>query len=202
MRHLKTIAAAVLGLAAAAFVWAQNANVYGGGPTHNDYRLKIMQPVEGATVTGPTVQVIVNTEIQGDNDVRRDVNTMPRPDVQVFLDDSRQGRMRDENNIVTLENVTPGPHKLTFLAINRAGEVFDRKEISFVAVAPPAQPPNVTVYKPRPVPPTAPVPAAVPPPAPPAPAPVEMPKTATADPLYAAAGLALIAGGLLARRFF
>jgi LPXTG-motif cell wall-anchored protein len=29
-----------------------------------------------------------------------------------------------------------------------------------------------------------------------------MPKTATADPLYAAAGLALIAGGLVARRFF
>ena len=201
MRHLKTIAAAVLVLAAASFVWAQNAKVYGGGPTGNDYRLKIIQPVEGAKMTGPTLQVIVDTEIPGETDVRRDTNSMPRPDVQVFLDDSRQGRMRDENNIVTLENVTPGPHKLTFLAINRAGEVFDRKEVSFVAVAPPAQPPNVTVQNPRPVPP-APAPAAVPPPAPPAPAPVQMPKTATADPLYAAAGLALVAGGLLARRFF
>jgi LPXTG-motif cell wall-anchored protein len=109
--------------------------------------------------------------------------------------------MRDEKNVVTLENVTPGPHHLTFLAINRAGEVFDRKEINFVAVAPPEQPANVTHAHPAPVPPPAPVPAAVPPPAP-APAPVEMPKTATADPLYAAAGLALLAGGLVARRFF
>jgi hypothetical protein len=107
--------------------------------------------------------------------------------------------MRDEKNIVTLENVTPGPHKLTFLALNRAGEVFDRKEINFQAVAPPAQPENVTHYNPRPIPPPPPVAAAVPPPAEPAPV---MPKTATADPLYAAAGLALIAGGLVARRFF
>jgi hypothetical protein len=200
MRHLKTIAAVLLGLAAATFVRAQNAKVYGGGPTGNDYRLKIVQPVEGAKITGPTVQVIVDTEIPGETDVRRDTNTMPRPDVQVFLDDSRQGRMRDENNIVTLENVTPGPHKLRFLAINRAGEVFDRKEVGFVAVAPPVQPANVTVHNPPPAPP-APV-AAVVPPAPPAPAPVEMPKTATADPLYAAAGLALVAGGLIMRRFF
>ncbi len=199
MRHIKTIAAAVLGLAAATFVWAQNANVYGGGPTHNDYRLRIVQPVEGATVTGPTMQVIVDTEIPGDMDVRRDVNTMPRPDVQVFLDDSRQGLMRDEKNIVTLENVTPGPHKITFLAINRAGEVFDRKEVHFVAVAPPVQPANVTVYHPRPVPPAPPVPEAAPPPAP---EPAPMPKTATADPLLVAAGLALLAGGLVARRFF
>jgi LPXTG-motif cell wall-anchored protein len=200
MRHVKTIAAAVLALAAATFVWAQNAKVTGGGPTANDYRLKIVQPVEGAKMTGPTIQVIVDTEIPGETDVRRDTNSMPRPDVQVFLDDSREGRMRDEKNIVTLDNVTPGTHKLTLLAINRAGEVFDRKVVNFVAVAPPVQPANVTVYNPRPVPPPAPVEAAVPPPAPPAPA--TMPKTATADPLYIAAGLALLAGGLVLRRIF
>jgi LPXTG-motif cell wall-anchored protein len=200
MRHVKTIAAAVLALAAATFVWAQNAKVAGGGPTANDYRLKIVQPVEGAKMTGPTIQVIVDTEIPGETDVRRDTSSMPRPDVQVFLDDSREGRMRDEKNIVTLENVTPGTHKLTLLAINRAGEVFDRKVVNFVAIAPPVQPANVTVYNPRPVPPPAPVEAAVPPPAPPAPP--MMPKTATADPLYIAAGLALLAGGLVLRRIF
>lgn len=201
MRYLKTIAAAVLGLAAATFVCAQNAKVYGGGPTANDYRLKIIQPLEGGKVTGPTVQVIVDTEIPGEADVRRDTNSMPRPDVQVFLDDSRQGRMRDENNIVTLENVTPGPHKITLLAINRAGEVIDRKEIHFVALAPPAQPANVTVRNPRPAPP-APAPVEAAPPPAQAPAPVEMPKTATSDPLLLAAGVALLAGGLVLRRFF
>ena len=200
MRYLKTIAAAALGLAAATFVWAQNAKVTGGGPTANDYRLKIVQPVEAAKVTGPRVQVIVDTEIPGERDLPRDVNSMPRPDVQVFLDDSRQGRMRDENNVVWLENVTPGPHKITFLALNRAGEVIDRKEVNILAVAPPVQPPNVTVHNPRPAAP-APPPAVEPPPAPAA-APVEMPKTATADPLYVAAGLALVAGGLVLRRFF
>jgi len=198
MRHLKTIAAVILGLAAATFVWAQNSKSVGGAPTADYYRLKIVQPVEGAKVLGPTIQVIVDTEIPGDTDVRRDVNSMPRPDVQVFLDDSRQGRMRDENNAVTLENVVPGPHKLTFLAVNRAGEVFDRKEIHFMAVAPPAQPENVTHYNPRPIPPPPPVAAA----APPAEPATVMPKTATADPLYAAAGLVLLAGGLVARRFF
>jgi hypothetical protein len=201
MRHIKTIAVAVLGVAAATFVWAQNARVTGGGPTANDYRLKVIQPVEGAKLTGPTVQVIVDTEIPGETDVRRDTNSMPRPDVQVFLDDSREGRMRDEKNIVTLENVTPGTHRLTLLAINRAGEVFDRKVVNFVAVAPPVQPANVTVHNPPPVPPPAPAPvaAAVPPPAAPAP---EMPKTATTDPLHVAAGLALLAGGLVLRRVF
>ena len=122
MRHIKTIAAVVLGLAAATFIWAQNAKVYGGGPTGNDYRLKIVQPVEGAKITGPTIQVIVDTEIPGDTDVRRDTNTMPRPDVQVFLDDSRQGRMRDENNIVTLENYDTQPVMLTSIRREKASQ--------------------------------------------------------------------------------
>ena len=158
MSRLKVIGLAILACAVAGFALAQNANVYGGGPTANDYRLKVIQPAEGAKVVAPTLQVIVNTEIPGDNDTRRDVNSMPRPDVQVFLDDVVAGRMRDESNVVTLVNVTPGPHTIVLLALNRANEVIDRKEIHIIAVAPEPKPAPVVQHR---VPPPAPAPPPV-----------------------------------------
>src|SRR5262249_19827223 len=124
---------ALLGLvngAVAAVAVGQNADKNTSGPTKNDYRLKVVEPAEGASITGPTVRVIVNTQVTeqiGDSE-KRDVNSMPRPDVDVFLDDTLKGSMRDENNVLEIESVPAGTHKLVLVAKNRSNEIIDRKE--------------------------------------------------------------------------
>ena len=74
----------------------------------------------------------MNTEIPADvGEERRDVNSMPRPDVDVFLDGDLKGTMRDVNNVLEVESVNAGPHELILLAKNRANEIIDRKVIEF-----------------------------------------------------------------------
>jgi LPXTG-motif cell wall-anchored protein len=199
MSRFRVMGFAILAVATAAFAAAQNAGDKTAGPTRNDYRLRIVQPAEGARVVGSTLEVIVDTEIPAERDEpRRDVNSMPRPDVLVFLDDSRQGRMRDENNVVSLQGLTPGPHTLVFMAMNRSGEVIDRKQVNILAV----EAPKPVVH--RRVPPPAPVPPAVEAPAPkfePEPVGVtEMPKTGTSNGVLALVGLALMGVGATIRR--
>lgn len=202
MSRYKLIAATLMLMAVAAFVWAQNAKVYGAGPTGNDYKIRLVQPLDGARIVGTSFQVIVNTEIVGQEDTKTDVNSMPRAGIIVFVDDERRGTMKDDSNVVTVDNVAPGPHKIVIQAVNQANEVFDRKVVNVVVVPEPKPAPVAQ----RNVPPPAPAPPRVEPPPAPAPAPVAapvtMPKTGTSDPLLVAAGLALLAGGLLARRFF
>ncbi len=217
MNRLKLAVTALLACAVAGFALGQNADKNSAGPTRNDYRLRVVEPAEGATITGSTVHVIVNTEIPAERDTRQNVDSMPRPDVDVFIDQTLKGTMRDENNVLDIENVPPGSHKLVLLAKNRSGEIIDRKEVNIATIAtsvattttgststtvaerpaPPPPPPPAPAYVPPPAPPPAPAPAYVPPPAPPA---RELPKTATSDPAVAAAGLALLLGGLALRR--
>lgn len=192
--------------AVAVFALAQNADPNTAGPTKNDYRLRVIQPVEGASIVGNRLQVVVDTDIPAEKDTPHDVNSMPHPDIDVFVDNVLQGTMRDTNNVINVENVAPGPHKLVLLAKNRSGEIIDRKVVNISAVAPkvaerPAAPP-APAYVPPPQAP-APAPKVVEPA--PAPAPVKaepaLPKTGTSDPLLAAAGLVLLVGGLAVRRF-
>jgi LPXTG-motif cell wall-anchored protein len=201
MSRGKLIIVALAGFAVAAIALAQNADKNSAGPTKNDYRLRVVQPAEGAAITGDRFQIIVDTEIPGERDVRTDVNSMPRPDVDVFLDELYQGTMRDENNVIELVNVKPGPHEVVLLAKNRSGEIIDRKVLHISATAPRVAKPAV----PQPASPPAPAPpppAYEPPPAPPAPMMTEeLPTTGTSDPLWAVAGVVLVLGGLALRRF-
>lgn len=200
MKTLRLFLLIVVACACAGLALAQNAKVVGGGPTANDYRIRLVQPLEGAKIVGTTFQVIVNTEIVGQEDTKIDVNSIPRPGVIVFVDDERRGTMKDDNNVVTVDNVAPGPHKIVIEAINRANEIIDRKVVNVLVVSEPKPAPVVQRYVPPPAPAPAPAPAAVPP-APPAPAPQTLPKTGTSDPLLAVAGLGLLLGGLAVRRF-
>ena len=206
--------------------FGQNADANSAGPTKNDYRLRVIEPVEGATITGGTVRVVVNTEIPAERDTKRDVNSMPRPRIDVFIDESLKGTMADENNVVTIDAVSPGAHKLVVLAKNMSGEIIDRKEIKFNVVAGTAETtitdrstsierPATSVERPatsvqRPIEKPATQVQSAPPP--PAPAPVaiaesrtnertnELPATGTSDLALGAAGLALLVGGLALRR--
>lgn len=201
MSRLRLATVALLAFAVSGFALAQNADKNSAGPTKNDYRLHVIQPVEGAAITGHRFQVVVDTEIPGERDTRQDVNSMPRPDVDVFLDGTFQGTMRDEKNVIELENVNPGPHELVLLAKNRSGEIIDREVVHVTALAPKVAKPVAERPVPPPPAPAPPAPAYEPPPAPAPMVTQELPKTATSDPLLAVAGVVLVLGGLAVRRF-
>jgi len=118
----------------AAVALGQNADKNTAGPTKNDYRLKVVEPAEGASITGPTVRVVVDTNVREQiNDERVDVNSMPRPIVDVWLDGTRRGTMKDAENVIEIDNVSPGSHKLAIVAKNKANEIIDKKEINFTS---------------------------------------------------------------------
>ncbi len=170
MTRTKLALATFLAGAFATVGLAQNADKNSAGPTRNDYRIKLVQPAEGSTITGSTIQVVVNTEIPADiGEEKRDVNSMPRPRVDVFLDDSLKGTMEQAENVLDIESVSPGTHTIVLLAKNQANEIIDRKEVHFssingAGIAAKTGPADTTSSSLAPV--SAPAPAAAPPPAP------------------------------------
>jgi len=210
-------------LAAATVVLGQNADKNTAGPTKNDYRIRVIEPAEGATIAGPTVRVVVNigTKPEPGAANRTDIDTMPKPSIQVFLDNQPKGMVNEPDNVVTIDSVTPGSHKIAVVATNRSGEVIDRKEVSFTSTEattstaastyssssstssapanpPPANPPASSYSAPA---------------NPPASSSYSsssttektsrtLPKTGSPAPLLAAAGLGLLALGLAARPKF
>jgi hypothetical protein len=119
--------------AIAAFAPAQNADKNTSGPTKNTYRLRVVEPAEGATISGERLQVVVDlrppAELDGD---RRDVHSTPRPRVDVFVDNDNKGTLADTTNVLTIDGVPAGSHKLVVLAKNLSGEIIDRKEVNFL----------------------------------------------------------------------
>ena len=224
-----TVSAFALALASS-LAFGQNADANSAGPTKNDYRLRVLEPAEGATITGGTVRVVVNTDIPAERDTKRDVNSMPRPRVDIFIDETLKGTLKDDINVLSVDAVSPGAHTLVVLAKNMSGEIIDRKEIKFNVVAGTTvdttmtdrsttiERPAATIERPverpamqvqsAPPPAPAPAPAARPASPPPAPAPVavaetrntELPSTGTSDLALGAAGLALLVGGFALRR--
>ena len=213
----KPLRIAILILAVGSFAGlalAQAANYNTGGPTKNTLQLKLIEPAEGATITGTQVRVGIayNTSNFGEGQgTKFGEKDFPQPTFDVFLDnDLKQTVKGSESNVVFIDNVPAGAHKVVVMAKNVSGEVIDRKEVNITvapAVAEAEIAPAPTTYAPVPPPPPAPAPAPVveAPPPPPAPA-MEMehetlPKTGSAYPRVAAAGLALAMAGLaLARK--
>jgi hypothetical protein len=218
-----TAALAVAALALAGFALGQNADPNTAAPTKNDYRLRVVQPAEGSTITGSSIQVVVDLrtlpEVGGE---QRDVHSMPTPRVDVFLDNENKGTLQEGQNVMTLDAVSPGAHKLVVLAKNLSGEIIDRKEINFTAdAATSVAKSSVETHRAPAAAPAPPAPIArveaAPPPAP-APAPAmpreetrvaqattasemqTLPETASSVPLVATAGLGLLVTGLALRR--
>jgi len=213
----KTLRLMILILAVGAFAGvalAQSATYNTGGPTANTLQLRLTEPAEGATITGTQVRVGIsyNTSNFGEGQgTKFGEKDFPQPTFDVFLDnDLKQTVKGSESNVVFIDNVPAGTHKIIVMAKNVSGEVIDRKEVNITtapALAAETTAPTTT-YEARtaPVPPPPPAPA-VEAPAPPPPAPAmemehkTLPKTGSAYPRVAAAGLALaIAGLALARK--
>lgn len=210
----KTFRVVILILAVGAFAGialAQAANYNTGGPTKNTLQLKLTEPAEGATITGTQVRVGIsyNTSNFGEGQgTKFGEKDFPQPTFDVFLDNELKQTVKgSESNVVFIDNVPAGTHKIVVMAKNVSGEVIDRKEVNITtAPAIAVAETTTTTFAPAPPPPApAPVVEAPAPPPPPAPA-MEMqaealPKTGSPYPQVAAAGLALaIAGLALARK--
>jgi hypothetical protein len=186
---------------------AQNADMDTAGPTRNDYLLRVVEPAQGSEVTGTSVRVVVDTSVRQQlGGERVDTNTMPRPMVDVFLDGAWRAKMKDAENVLELDHVSPGPHKLTFVAVDRANEIIDRKVVDFTATAPSV----AAVSSPSLPAPTRAAKTAAKPPLPTEPsiapqiaenrAQPSVPATASNDPAWILAGGGLLLGAWLIRR--
>lgn len=195
-------AAALALIVMAGVALGQRADQNTGGPTKNTLRLTLAEPVNGAAITGSVVRVVVaynqNAFGSGHGTSFGDPN-FPQPRFKVYLDDMLETTLQGtEANVARIENVAPGSHKITVVALNVSGEIIDRKEVNITTAAAPVPAPRAEVKEMVP-----PAPAPVPAYEPPAPPPVveakALPKTASNLPLLALAGLVLVAAGLLLR---
>ena len=209
-KQVLTLLIGIVFLAATGAALAQNANMNTAGPTKNDLKMHITEPVEGATITGSSVRVAVDydrTPYREQGQSVKGLSKFPPPTFDVLVDNQLKQSLTGGNNVATIETTSPGAHKIVVLAKNLSGEVIDRKEVSFTTVsAKSAMTTSTTTERTTAEvapPPPAPAPAleAAPAPAPAPPAPAAMPQTASSAPRLALAGLLLVAiGAALARK--
>ncbi len=215
-RKTSSLVVAIALFTVAGMVIAQNADPNTGGPTKNTLKLRLVEPAEGATISGNSVRVTVgynNRAFAAGQGTRFGEADFPQPRFDVYVDNSLKATLKGtENNTATIDNVAPGSHKIAVVALNVSGEVIDRKEIgvtttsmtnmaentmsSSISTAPAPAP----APAPQAAPPPAPAPSYQPAPAPAAPAETSLPHTASSSPRLALAGLALMAGGVLLGR--
>lgn len=213
MKKKLSLLTSIVFLASASALLAQNANMNTAGPTKNDLKMHITEPVEGATISGTSVRVAVDydrTPYREQGQATRGLSKFPPPTFDVLVDNELKQSLTGGNNVATVENTTPGRHKLVVLAKNLSGEVIDRKEVSFSTVTMTASTTTTSatterqttaeVAAPPPPPAPAPVAEAAPAPAPPAPIETTLPHTASSAPRAALAGLLLVAAGIFFAR--
>lgn len=206
LKKTPSLIAAIALFAVAGLALAQNADKNSAGPTKNDLRIRVVEPMEGATITGSTAQVTVQYDRAGYREqgkADKGLDKFPPPSFDVFLDDTLKQSLKAGNNVATIDNIPPGQHKIVILAKNISGEVIDRKEVNIQMVAAPAvaqsTQPETRAVEPAP----APAPRTYEParaPAPPIAEEKTLPTTASTSPRLALAGLVLVAGGLLLAR--
>lgn len=211
-RKTSNLIVAIALFAVAGMVFAQNADPNTGGPTKNTLKLRLVEPAEGATISGSSVRVTVgynNQAFGAGQGTRFGEANFPQARFDVYLDNSLKATLKGtESNTATIENVSPGSHKIAVVALNVSGEIIDRKEVgittSATVIAESTASTSSISTAPAPAPAAAPAPAPAPryEPAPPPPAPAEttLPSTASASPRLALMGLALVAAGLLVSR--
>jgi LPXTG-motif cell wall-anchored protein len=178
-------------------------------PTSNEYRMRVSEPIEGATIRGNEFNVVVGAAPaapSGTSVAPNERKDSLKPTIQVWVDGKDFGNIPPETNVLAVRTAGYGPHKIVVAAKNTAGELIDRKEISVItaapviAEAPPAPAPvPQTRIEPAPAPPP-PAPAAAEPPAPYTSESSTLPKTGSSAPRAALLGMGLIAGGLMLRR--
>jgi|ERR1700737_3076632 hypothetical protein len=180
-------------------------------PTSNEYRMRVIEPLEGATIRSNQFNVVVSAAPAtppGTSVAPKEREDALKPTFQVWVDGKDLGNIPPGSNVLAVTTAGYGPHKIVVAAKNTAGELIDRREISVttaapvVAEAPPAPAPvPETRIEPAPAPPPAPAPATAPEPAPSYTSEsTTLPKTGSAFPRVALLGLGLVTAGLVIRR--
>jgi LPXTG-motif cell wall-anchored protein len=215
----KSLLSLVVALGVAGWALAQTASKQSGSPTTNSYRIKILEPLEGATITGPNVTIVMaKPDVPQGTAVNEPERTDAlTPTFQVWVDGKDYGNLPIGENVFRASDLSYGPHTAIVAAKNTAGELVGRVELKFTTAeavgATTTMETSSTTERTEMAPPPAP-PAAVapPPPAPePPPAPAMEQETMTADsptlpatgtnyPLAALAGLGLMGAGIALRR--
>lgn len=134
IHHIVPISIVLLMLVAGVTL-GQNADKNSAGPTRNDVQLRVIEPLEGAIVAGSTVRVTVANSLPRTTQESTGTANMPNPSFRVYLGNTLKGELKRDENVLTIENVAVGSHRLVVEAMNSSGEVIDRKEIRFQTVA-------------------------------------------------------------------
>jgi LPXTG-motif cell wall-anchored protein len=141
-KALTTVAAAAVALLIAGVVSAQNADQNTGGPTKNTLRLRLVEPREGAQITGSSIRVAVDynkTSFGEGQGTKFGDRNYPQPRFDVYLDNKLQETLKGgEKNVADIMNVPPGAHKITVVAKNVSNEIIDRAEVSVTNLAGPS----------------------------------------------------------------
>jgi LPXTG-motif cell wall-anchored protein len=205
----------LLTLGFASWAVGQTGGKYSAAPTDQDYRLTIVEPTEGATITGKDLTIVLGQPAVPKGQPPAQSTSEPKeramntPTFQIWVDGKDYGNVPIGQNVFAVRDLSYGPHQIVVAAKNVAGELVDRKEISITTVegmagsAPPASPPTTAEAPERAVPPAPPAPQA----APPSEREVEytpeserLPATGTGYPLVALVGLGLLGAGVALRR--
>jgi hypothetical protein len=112
----------------------------GPDPFQGPYRLKVTEPLEGATLSSASVRVTAELEPRPQTTPAapaKDATPTPRPRIEVFLDGDSKGVLKDGQSTLTLDGVAAGTHTILVTATEPAGSsVVDRKEIHFTVLEP------------------------------------------------------------------
>ena len=209
-RHIILLVLLAFAVAALASGQTGKSLQYSNAPTDTDYRMTIVAPKAGATIVGKDVNIVLGLPaLPPDNKKQSEASDLKQkemntPIFQIWVDGKNMGNLPGGTNVFYARDLSYGPHRIVVMAKNASGELVDRKEISVTTVETASTVAMTQSAAPAPpAPEPAPAPAAAAPapaPAPPAPAYTTLPKTATAYPLAAMAGLLLVVAGIALRR--
>ena len=92
-------------------------------------RLQIVEPPDGAIIPGNSIRVVIAREPAPGRTAGNGET------VFVFLDGSQQSSLLPRETRLTIDNVAPGRHRVSVLAIDRDNQIVDRQDVSVQTVA-------------------------------------------------------------------
>lgn len=133
MRKISTLAIAGV-LCLAGWAAAQNADQNTAGPSKNQLKLRLTEPLEGAQISGSTIRVAVDynrTIFGAGQGTRFGEKNFPMPLFDVYVDNTLKQTLKGgESNVAVIDGIPAGTHKVVVMAKNISGEIIDRAEVN------------------------------------------------------------------------
>jgi len=131
MRKISIFAVGCL-IAAGALAQPTSPLKQSGGPTSNEARIRIVEPAEGAVLSGSDFNMVIQDQQfpSGTSVSSEQQKDLTRPVYQLFVDKKDLGNISMDRNVIAVHTDGFGAHKIVLLAKNGAGQVIDRKELN------------------------------------------------------------------------